>query len=60
MLPKFKAPAETTFVDECRHRFNVACQARKITPFHVDKRKYEAEAWAEIDAYLDWLEIEKL
>jgi hypothetical protein len=34
--------------------------ARVKAPFHVDKRKYEAEAWRHVDAYLDWLEVQSL
>ena len=60
MLPKTQAPTEQSFAEECRHKFMVATHARRIVPFHVDKRKYDAEAWAAIDAYLDWLEINSL
>lgn len=61
MFPSFKAPAPQTlgedFAAECRHRFNVACQSRKIVPFHKEKRKYADEAWAAVDDYLDWRDI---
>jgi hypothetical protein len=48
------------FAAECARKFRVHIACRNIAPFHVDKRKYEAKAWAEVDAYLEWLEVQKL
>lgn len=63
MLPVFKAPEQKPaddFAAECKRRFALHCQARAIAPFHKDKRVYTDKAWAEVDAYLDWLDISSL
>ena len=62
MFPSTRTPKSPTedFAAECKRRFVIHCQARALCPFHIDKRKYEAMAWAEVDAYLDWLDVQAL
>ena len=61
MFPTFKSPQTTEdFAAECKSRFVLHCQAVAIAPFHKDKRRYADMAWAEVDAYLDWLDISSL
>jgi len=58
---KGQTPAtEPDFAAECARKFRVHCNCRDLAPFHVDKDKYAEKAWAEVDAYLEWLEIQKL
>jgi hypothetical protein len=48
------------FEVECRARFAHYCRLYAAAPFHIDKRTHAESAWAEIDAYLDWLDIRSL
>ena len=55
--PVFKAPEFDQVANyplKCRERFLGACRARSAAPFHVDKRRFEAEAWAAADDFLCW------
>jgi hypothetical protein len=63
MIPDFVEPTTDQpddFGAECRRKFVLHCEARKLAPFHKDKRRYEALAWREVDAFLDWTEIQSL
>lgn len=48
------------FAAERKKSFIRHTGARKIAPFHVDKHRYDELAWAEVDAYLDWLDLQAL
>lgn len=48
------------FVAERKKSFMRHTAARKLAPFHVDKHRYDELAWAEVDAYLDWLDLDTL
>ena len=48
------------FAAECKRKFILHCACRNISPFHVDKDMYARKAWEEVDAYLEWLEVQKL
>ena len=58
LIPRKKT--EVDFAEECRAKFVLYCQSRKLAPFHVDKDKYAAMAWAQVDAYLDYLDVQGL
>ena len=61
MFPKFRSPeVEDDFAAECKRRFIQHCQSATLAPFHKDKRVYIDAAWNEVDAYLDWLDVQKL
>lgn len=60
MFPQFRSPEREDFGAECKRRFILHCEAAKAAPFHKDKRVYIAKAWAEVDAFLDWQEIQAL
>lgn len=64
MRPTFIKPDLTPplgdFPAECKQAFLRHTAARKIAPFHVDKHRYDELAWREVDAYLDWLEVQSL
>lgn len=60
MEPVFQPPAfvqVATYPEDCKGRFMLALAKRKAAPYHVDKRRYEAEAWAAVDDYLVWLDV---
>lgn len=51
---------EKSFEDECRARFLNYCRAYRTAPYHVHKRMYLAKAYEQIDAYLDWRDVQGL
>lgn len=55
--PVFKAPEFDevgNYPAKCRERFLAACGARRTAPYHADKRRHEADAWAAVDDFLTW------
>jgi hypothetical protein len=51
---------EESFEETCRTRFLYYCDLRQRTPYHIDKRRYAEKAWVQIDAYLDWRDVQGL
>lgn len=45
---------------ECRARFQTFCDLYQKAKFHSLKRKYAAQAYEQIDAYLDWRDVQSL
>lgn len=51
---------EVSFEEECRLRFLSYCDLYHRAPFHVQKRRYIEAAYAQVDAYLDWRDVQGL
>jgi hypothetical protein len=52
--------AVSEFEAECRKKFDIYCQCYKVAAYHSLKRKYAAKAYAVIDAFLDFRDVQSL
>lgn len=51
---------DVEFGEECRLRFLAYCELARVSPYHFQKREYAEKAWAQVDAFLDWRDINGL
>lgn len=48
------------FESECRREFTVYAECYKAAAYHSLKKVYVEKAYAVIDAYLDWCDVQGL
>lgn len=48
------------FEADCRAKFVYYCRRCAESPFHAEKKMYAIKAFEQIDAYLDWRDVQTL